>query len=126
MGESEEKAKKKYAPGAGKVKKTETENMLRCEVHVEKIYLTDPSNPKSKKIKEMVWEEVAIKDLATAKERHPARCLYCHGKVKIHFAHKENGIIDHCEHSTKADSTGCKMGHYYDGMGHRLSKHPLV
>ena len=68
------------------------------------------------------WTEVAVATLPMeAEANREIRCLYCHGKVRIHA---EDGRPEHVEHRSKKDSEHCKAGRHFKGE-HRLSASPV-
>jgi hypothetical protein len=69
------------------------------------------------------WVEVEVSRLPSG-EQPDIRCLYCHGKVRVHRQQVEHGPRDHVEHRTRQDSENCKGGHYFNG-DHKISLQPV-
>jgi hypothetical protein len=57
--------------------------------------------------------------------RELLRCMHCHGAVRLHKQRVPHGPADHVEHRSRADSTSCRGGHYFNaGTPHRMSSNP--
>jgi hypothetical protein len=75
---------------------------------------------------ELRWKEVPVSDvIAAAAAPRDLRCAQCHGAVRVHQQHVEDGPQDHVEHRLRRDSEGCRGGHYFQGE-HRESSQPVV
>lgn len=70
------------------------------------------------------WVEVSASDLPSG-EQPDIRCLYCHGRVRVHRQHVPHGPRDHVEHISRQDSENCRGGHYFQGE-HRFSTEPVT
>ena len=70
------------------------------------------------------WKEIDVAD-ALDPSVSPIRCAYCHGRVRLHRQHVEHGPQDHVEHMSRADSEGCRGGHYFQPP-HRMSSNPVT
>jgi hypothetical protein len=71
------------------------------------------------------WKAIKVSDLDPSVSSPDIRCAHCHGKVRLHKRQVEQGPQDHVEHYSRADSEGCRAGHYFAGT-HRLSASPVV
>ncbi len=79
---------------------------------------------KRNEVRTYEWAAVNVADIPEGAAAE-IRCLYCHGRVRIHRQHVEHGPADHVEHRERRDSEGCQGGHYYQGH-HRLSQFPVA
>lgn len=70
------------------------------------------------------WVEVSASDLPSGGQPD-IRCLYCHGRVRVHRRHVPHGPRDHVEHMSRQDSENCRSGHYFQGE-HRMSTQPVI
>lgn len=75
-------------------------------------------------VKSYEWTEVNVASIPPGTDAE-IRCLYCHGRVRIHRQHVDHGPSDHVEHRSKQDSTYCRAGHDFQGE-HRMSKAPVI
>lgn len=73
---------------------------------------------------ELRWKEVPVSEVVAGAEGD-VRCLHCHGAIRIHRQQVDHGPQDHAEHRRRADSQGCRGGHYFEGT-HRISAFPVV
>ena len=73
---------------------------------------------------ELRWKEISVPEILEAPTRN-IRCAYCHGSIRVHRRQVEHGPQDHAEHRSRADSEGCRGGHYFQGE-HRMSVKPVV
>ena len=71
------------------------------------------------------WKPMKVSDLDAAVSPHDIRCAHCYGKVRLPKQQVGQGPQDHVEHYSRADSEGCRAGHYFAGT-HRLSANPVV
>lgn len=70
------------------------------------------------------WAQVSA-SLVDGVSRELLRCMHCHGEVRFHKQRQEHGTRDHVEHRSRADSIGCRGGHYFEGGPHRMSLNPV-
>jgi hypothetical protein len=77
---------------------------------------------------EPFWKVKTIGDALTDGDTE-FRCKECHGEVKLHKRHVENGPLPHAEHKLRADSEYCVAGMYFqqatDGRSTRFSSTPV-
>ena len=78
---------------------------------------------KRNEVRTYEWTPVAVADIPEGAVAE-IRCLYCHGRVRIHRQQVAHGPADHVEHRVKRDSEGCKGGHYFLGV-ERMSESPV-
>jgi hypothetical protein len=68
------------------------------------------------------WKKEPVEFIA---DGNRIRCTHCHGAVRVHRQRVAHGPADHVEHLSRADSTSCRGGHYFDGT-HRMSSQPVA
>jgi hypothetical protein len=89
--------------------------MYECEVR--KLFKTKEGKTEPR------WEVRAVSSLPSGS--HPdVRCMHCHGAVRVHKSHVDNGPADHVEHLSRQDSESCIGGVYFDGT-QRISTEPV-
>lgn len=71
------------------------------------------------------WKPMKVSDLDPAASTHDIRCAHCHGKLRLPKQLSDKSPHNHVEHFSRADSEGCRAGHYFAGT-HRLSASPVV
>jgi len=91
--------------------------MYDCEYRT---LFVDTSDPTNRNKRRLGWVGSQVINVSKTVLPRDARCIYCHGAVKIHRQRQLDGIQDHVEHVSREDSENCKGGIYFKGT-HRIS-----
>ncbi len=73
-------------------------------------------------VKVMEWRERPVRTLDGTRR---IRCLYCHGRVRVHRQNVAGGPSDHVEHlAGSSDVDNCQRGDRFTGT-HKMSTDPV-
>jgi hypothetical protein len=101
------------------MKASGAERIYECEV--KKLFLRAGA-------KQWEWKAVAVAD-AIRDGATEFRCKDCHGAIRLHGKHVQNGPAPHVEHKSRQDSEYCPAGMYFrqnPGREPRMSLAPVL